>query len=234
MRVAILQSNYVPWKGYFDLIAAVDHFVLYDDAQYTKNDWRNRNRIKTAQGLRWLTIPVQSGGRFGQRIRDTQVQGDTWRRSHWRTLTQSYARAPHFGYVRAAFEELYLGGVERSLSLINRAFLERACELLGIRTAITWSHEHPLVEGRIERLLGLCAHLGAREYLSGPAARDYLDPAVFQARGITVRWMDYSGYREYPQLHGPFEHGVSVLDLLFQEGPRAGDWMKHVRAGGAA
>jgi hypothetical protein len=227
-RAAILQSNYVPWKGYFDLIGSVDEFVLYDDVQYTKNDWRNRNRIKTAQGVQWLTIPVRIGGRFGQRVLDAEIADPGWGVRHWRTLTQSYARAPHFDRVRDAFEDLYLGAAEPSLSRVNRRFLERACELLGIRTRITWSDEYVTPPGRIERLIDLCRQLGAGEYLSGPAARDYLDPAAFARAGIEVIWMDYSGYPEYPQLFPPFVHEVSILDLLFNTGPDAARYLKPV------
>jgi len=227
-RVAILQSNYIPWKGYFDLIGSVDEFVLYDDVQYTKNDWRNRNRIKTPQGVQWLTIPVRIGGRFGQRVVDAEIADAGWGRRHWRTITQNYSRAPHFALVREAFEPLYLGSTDSSLSRVNRALLERACELLGIRTRISWSHEYRTVEGRVERLVDLCRQLHADEYLSGPAARSYLDPALFEREGIRVVWMDYSGYPEYPQLHPPFVHEVSILDLLCNTGPEATRYLHSV------
>ena len=225
-RVAILQSNYVPWKGTFDLIGSVDEFVLYDDVQFTKNDWRNRNRIKTEQGLRWLTIPVRGGGRFGQRILDVEIADERWGVRHWKTLNQSYARAPHFERYREVLAELYLGSRETSLSLVNHAFLTRLCEMLGIHTRISWSHDHPMVAGRVERLIDLCQRLGASEYLSGPAAKSYLDPVDFERAGISVRWMDYSDYPEYPQIYPPFVHEVSVLDLLFNTGPDAPRYMR--------
>jgi hypothetical protein len=227
-RVAILQSNYVPWKGYFDLIGSVDEFVLYDDVQYTKNDWRNRNRIKTAQGVQWLTIPVRIGGRFGQRVRDAEIAETGWGRKHWRTLSQSYARAPHFERAREAFEDLYMNTSETSLSLVNRQLLERACTLLDIQTRISWSHEYSTSEGRIERLVDLCRQLGADEYLTGPAARSYLDVEAFEREGIRVIWMDYANYPEYPQLFPPFVHEVSILDLLFNAGPDATRYLKPV------
>lgn len=223
-RVAILQSCYIPWKGYFDLINSVDEFILYDDVQYTVRDWRNRNRIKTPQGLQWLTIPVHVETRR-QSIRDTRVADSDWRRRHWLAWQRNYARAPWFRSYAPVLEPLYLDSAEPSLSRINAAFIEALCGVLGIRTRLTWSADYRLVDGRSERLVDLCRQAGATEYLSGPAARAYLRPELFAEAGIAVRWMSYEGYPEYPQLHGAFDHYVSVLDLLFQTGPAAPRFM---------
>lgn len=225
-RVAILQSNYIPWKGYFDLIKLVDEFILFDTAQYTRRDWRNRNRIKTAQGTIWLTIPVQVKGRYLQSIQETQVEGQSWRAQHWKTLQQNYARALHFSKYRTMFEKLYVEGTEQRLSEINRRFIDAICGILAIRTPMRCSSEFPAVEGNTERLVEWCRLAGASEYLSGPAAKDYIDEDAFANAGIKLRWMDYSGYPEYHQLYPPFEHGVSVLDLIFNEGPNAAKYMK--------
>jgi hypothetical protein len=225
-KVAIIQSNYIPWKGYFDVIAQADEFILYDDVQYTRSDWRNRNLIKTQNGLKWLTIPVRLKGRFGQRICDTETTDSRWRKIHWSSLQQSYARSPYFRELAGRFEELYLGRDETMLSEINRAFIELVCELLGIRTRISWCMEYQVSEDRQQRLVDLCAATGGTEYLSGPAARAYIDPQVFKQAGIALTWIDYQGYPEYSQLHGTFEHGVTVLDLLFNTGPNARRYMK--------
>src|SRR5580698_1324490 len=128
-KVAILQSNYVPWKGYFDLMARVDEFVLYDDVQYTRRDWRNRNRLKAPEGVRWLTIPVQVKGRYDQRIEETFVSDPDWAERHWQTLRSWYRRAPHFEHYEAELESLYRGTRERGLSAINLRFLERLRDL---------------------------------------------------------------------------------------------------------
>jgi hypothetical protein len=226
-RVAIVQSNYIPWKGYFDLINLVDEFILFDDVQYTRRDWRNRNLIKTPTGLQWLTIPVQVKGKYLQRIRDTRVSEDQWARQHWQTLAHHYARAPHFRQyadgIEATYEE---ASALQYLSAINRLFLERIGAILGIQTRLTDSMSYEIAEGKTERLLHLCRQAAATVYLSGPAARAYLDEAMFTAAGIEVRFMDYDGYPPYPQLHGPFEHGVTALDLLFNVGPDARRYMK--------
>lgn len=225
-RVAIVQSNYIPWKGYFDLIRLCDEFILYDDVQYTRRDWRNRNRIKSPTGLQWLTIPVEVTGKYHQRIRDTRISDPDWGRKHWTTLTHNYAKAPFFGYYRDVFEPLYLSTREPFLSEVNRLFIAAIARILGVQTLLCWSSDYPLVEGRSERLVQLCVESGATVYLSGPAAKGYLDEALFTEAGIGVEWMDYSGYPEYPQLFGGFQHGVTILDLLFNTGPNAARYMK--------
>ncbi len=225
-KVAILQSNYIPWKGYFDLIAAVDEFILFDAMQYTRRDWRNRNKIKTPRGLEWLSIPVEVKGKFLQRINETRASGTDWRRDHWQTLAHNYGKAPHFAAQAGRFEALYLGSGEAMLSKINHAFLVAICEQLGIRTRITWDTDYPPAEGKTERLVALCRAAGAGHYLSGPSARDYIQPELFAQAGIALEYMDYGGYPEYPQLHGAFEHGLTVLDLIFNTGADAPNYMK--------
>jgi hypothetical protein len=224
-RIAIVQSSYIPWKGYFDLIASVDEFVLYDDAQFTKRDWRNRNRIKTPHGLLWLTVPVVVKGRFQQSVRETQVTDVRWTGKHWRSIRASYARAPFFEHYQAALEELFLGAVDHRLSAINHRFLIGLCRLLGIETRLTWSMDYEPQGSSTASLVGICLKAGANEYLSGPSARAYLDEQQFQEAGIAVTYADYTGYAEYPQLHPPFVHGVSVIDLIVHTGPDARRFM---------
>lgn len=226
-KVAILQSNYIPWKGYFDLIGAVDEFILYDDMQYTRRDWRNRNQIKTPQGVQWLTVPVRVKGRYDQKIRDTEIDGSDWAASHWKALAQNYARAPHFAEIAAWLEPLYLAGTYTRLSVLNRGFIEAVCAYLKIDTVISDSCDYTLVEGKTERLADLCAQAGGSEYVSGPSARGYVDEGVFERSGIKITWFDYADYPEYRQLCGDFAHGVTVLDLLFNCGKDAGRYMRH-------
>lgn len=225
-RVALVQSNYIPWKGYFDLIASADVFVLYDDVQYTRRDWRNRNRIKTAQGVQWLTVPVQVSGRYRQRICDVMVSDPGWAERHWRTLVHQYAKAAGFSDLGPALEALYRSATSPRLSEINHHFLTGICEILGIATPLRWSSEFGLSGDRCERVVGLCRQLGAATYVSGPAARAYLDEAAFREAGLALEWADYSGYPEYRQLHPPFEHQVSIVDLLLNEGREARRFLK--------
>jgi hypothetical protein len=225
-RIAVSQSDYIPWKGYFDLINSVDEFVLYDDAQFTRRDWRNRNLIKTPSGLKWLTIPVETKGRFLQKISETRTSGTDWPRLHWSAIVGNYSKAPHFDEFRERFEALYIGANETMLSRINHRFLTALMEMLGISTVLRWSNDYSLFGDRSERLLNICKQAGAETYVSGPSARDYLDLGLFERAGVRVEWMDYSGYPPYRQLHGAFEHGVSVIDLLANEGTSAPRFMK--------
>ena len=218
MRVAINQSNYIPWKGYFDLIHDADVFVFLDDVQFTKNDWRNRNKVKTAQGPHWLSIPV--GDDLHRRIAEVALPDPWWQRKHWRTLVQLYGRAPYFETYRGFFEDVYLKRRWENLSELNQ-YLTRAIatDFLGIRTRFMSSSEMPSPARKQERVLSVLRALGARVYISGPAGKPYIDPARFEREGIELVWKDYSGYPEYPQSYPPFEHAVSVLDLLFHAGP---------------
>jgi hypothetical protein len=212
------------------MLNSADELILYDDAQFTRRDWRNRNKIKTSNGPQWLTIPVQVKGKYHQSIKDTVISDASWNRRHWMAIVHSYAKARHFKAFRPFLEELYLTSRERLLSRINLRFIKAMCELLSIGTTLSWSMEYQLTGGRTERLVGLCKQAGATEYLSGPAARSYLDVTLFDQEGITVRWMDYADYPEYHQLFPPFEHGVSFLDLLMNEGAGAPRYMKTLRA----
>jgi hypothetical protein len=225
-RVAIVQSSYIPWKGYFDLIRSVDEFVLFDDTQFTKRDWRSRNRIKTPQGPLWLTVPVQTKGRYLQAIKDTQISDPAWADSHWKSIATHYARAPFFAAYRDALEQLFRGCRADRLSDVNRWFIEGLCGMLNVTTRLTWSMDYDVIPGKTERLVSLCQQAGGSEYLSGPAARDYIDPALFEAAGIGLAYADYSGYPEYPQLHPPFDHQVSVIDLILNTGPDAMSYMR--------
>jgi hypothetical protein len=225
-KVAIVQSNYIPWKGYFDLINMVDEFILFDDMQYTRRDWRNRNKIKTPQGLVWLTIPVDVKGKYHQKIKDTVVSDPDWHHTHWKTIMHHYARYPYFEQYRSFFEDLYQHVPNPFLSQINHHFLQAICQLLGITTRLTWSMDYEIVEGKTERLVSLCQQAGASIYLSGPSARGYIDEVMFEQADIALEFIDYAGYPEYPQLFPPFEHGVSIIDLIFNTGPAVTRYMR--------
>jgi hypothetical protein len=224
--VAIVQSNYIPWRGYFDLINSVDEFILYDDMQYTRRDWRNRNKIKTPEGSKWLTIPVQVKGKYYQKIRETIISDPEWNRLHWQSIVYYYSKAKYFHTYKELFESLYLDCQDKLLSQINYRFLRAICQILSISTKLSFSMDYQLVEGKTERLIGLCKQAGATEYLSGPAARAYLDEELFRNEGIKLRYIDYSGYPEYHQLFPPFESGISIIDLIFNQGHNSKDYMK--------
>ena len=227
-KVAILQSNYIPWKGYFDMIAAVDEFIIFDDMQYTRRDWRNRNQIKTPQGLQWLTVPVQVKGKYHQKIRETEIDGNDWSHLHWKALVQNYSRTPYFEEIESLLKPVYLNESFVKISQLNRRMIEVICHYLGINTKISNSWDYKLLEGKTERLADLCAQAGGTEYISGPSARDYIEEQVFSDMGIKLSWFNYDGYTHYPQLWGEFTHGVTILDLLFNCGLETPKYMRYV------
>jgi hypothetical protein len=224
-KVAILQSNYIPWKGYFDLINQVDEFILFDEVQYTKNDWRNRNLIKTPRGLQWLSIPVKHTGLQTQRICDTEVADSRWAKKHWHSLLHYYSKAPFFKQYSEYFKALYLTQTPPSLSQINYQFISTINSILNIKTRLSCSSDYTLIPGKTARLVKLCQDSLAQEYISGPAAKNYIEADLFKAANIKLSWMDYADYPDYPQLHPPFQHNVSILDLLFNVGPDASLYM---------
>jgi hypothetical protein len=221
MRIAVIQSCYIPWKGFFDLIGRCDEYVIYDGVQYVKRHWHNRNRIKTANGLEWLTIPVVTKGRFEQPIDQVEIE-KPWAEKHWRALELAYKRAPFFEPFAPTVKNWYeRADSEVRLTDVNDIFLRGIAGLLGLGTRIVRHNDYPAEGAKTERLLAIARAAGADRYLSGPSAREYLDESLFTAAGITPEWMSYQGYREYPQLHGGFEHAVTALDLLFNTGPDA-------------
>ena len=226
-KIAILQSNYIPWKGYFDIINLVDEFVFYDEAQYTKRDWRNRNLIKTKAGLKWLTIPVRIKGKYKQKINETMVSDKDWAGKHWRTIYHSYSHAGCFEKYKERFEKAYeaVAGMDL-LSEINLYFIKFIVEILGIKTKFRLSTQYNLTGNRSEKILSVCKQAGADTYITGPAAKSYIDTQLFKAEGISLIWMDYSGYPEYIQLYPPFRHKVSAIDLIFNAGESAKQLLK--------
>jgi hypothetical protein len=218
--VAVIQSSYIPWKGYFDIIHDVDLFIFYDDVQFTKGDWRNRNRIKTANGNHWLTIPV--GASLDRLICEVLLPDAGWEKKHWTSISQAYAKAPYFRKYRSLIEALYMDHRCESLSAFNQHVTRTiAREVLGITTEFRDSWDYRLEGKKLDRLLELVAKSGASTYVSGPSAKGYIDPQRFSKAGIDLVYKEYSGYPEYPQLYPPFDHAVSIVDLLFSVGPDA-------------
>ncbi|MEO7294335.1 MAG: WbqC family protein [Ginsengibacter sp.] len=227
-RVAILQSNYIPWKGYFDLIASVDKFILYDDMQYTKGDWRNRNKVKTSQGTQWLTIPILTN--FGQKINETKVFGTEWAHKHLKSIELIYKKSSRFDSVFPWVRNLYeQTGELKLLSEINFYFIKEICKKIEISTELIDSRQFKIEGIKSEALISVLKQIGGvTSYLSGPAAKSYLDIQLFNQENIKVNWMDYSNYPEYNQMYPPFEHSVSILDLFFNEGENAHRYLKNI------
>lgn len=226
-KIAILQSNYIPWKGYFDLIASVDEFIIYDEMQYTKNDWRNRNKIKTNSGSKWITIPVRIE-KLSQTINQSFISDTNWVSKHLQSIQTNYARATCFNQHKDFIFDLYHQASKTThLSEINFIFIKNICSFLNINTKLSFSTDYHLIEGKTERLISLIKQAHGTHYITGPAAKNYLDQGLFNQENIGLTWMDYTKYKEYKQLFPPFEHNVSILDLIFNEGENSRNFLTH-------
>jgi len=220
-RVAIIQSCYIPWKGFFDFIGRCDEYVVLDGVQFTKRHWHNRNRIKGPDGTHWLTIPVASKGRFTQSIDAVEIS-EPWTERHWRSLAAAYGRAAHFAAMSPRVRRWYeMVADERSLTAVNLFFLQTILAELGLTVRVTRDRDYAPGGTKTQRLLDICRAAGATHYLSGPSARGYFDEDLFARAGVTVEWMTYGPYPVYAQGAGAFVHDVSILDLLFHLGPDA-------------
>lgn len=217
-KVVILQSNYIPWKGYFDLIHDADVFVFYDEVKYTKNDWRNRNIIYTKNGEQWLTIPIHKDA-VKQKISEVMISDPSWQELHYKTLSLTYKKCPYYSQLEPLLEELYVSNKWDNLSKLNHYSIQRISSLLGIKTQFIDSGDMTLNGDRVERLVNLLKDLDATDYISGPSAKDYIGQDflhLFEDAHIRLSYKDYSGYPLYKQLRDPFLNGVSILDMIAQ------------------
>jgi hypothetical protein len=227
VKCVILQPSYMPWRGYFHQIQKADLFIFYDDVQYDDRGWRNRNRVKTEQGTRWLTIPVFSQGVQVTRtpIRDVHISWERpWARKHWETIRHSYGRAPHFARYAPLLEDFYSRRGDNLADFTIELTIALALELGLTRTRLLRSSSLAVSGEKTDRLLALLAAVGANHYISGPSARGYIEEDKVAAAGVTLEYMAYD-YPEYEQLHPPFDSRVSILDLLFMKGDEAGEYV---------
>ena len=220
--VAMLQSNYIPWKGVFDLINRVDIFVFYDDVQFTKKDWRSRNRIPSANGPLWLSVPVLTKGKREQLICEAMIDPtDNWQMKHFKTLSLTYSKAPYFNDFSELLHDFYIDHSWVNLSEMNQYMTKYICKILGINTEFYSSEQFAETGSKDgEKVIKICKALGCDRFLNGPASKAFMDKEKFKDAGIELEYMEYS-YMEYPQLFQPFDHYVSILDLLFMTGQDA-------------
>ncbi len=215
-KIAILQSNYIPWKGVFDMINQVDVFVFFEDVQYTRRDWRNRNKIKTSLGSKWLTVPVKKHP-VDVKICDVGISENDWQKKHYNSIKENYSKAPFFNEYHFLLEEIYLNREWIMLSELNIFTTKLIADTLGIRTEFVNSVDLNTEGKKDDKIMEICKKLGATDYLSGPAAKDYISEEKFKDAGIGLEYIVYD-YPEYDQLHGDFNHYVTVLDLIFNCG----------------
>jgi hypothetical protein len=229
MKVVILQPGYLPWLGFFDQMYQSDVFIIYDDVQYDKHGWRNRNRIKTAQGVQWLTIPVLTTGREKPLIKEVMINNKIdWRRTHLKTIQQSYSRAPHFNHYLGIFEEIYAKEWQYLID-IDMAFINILMEKLGLKREIKYSSALGIAGQGTERIVNICRKLGATSYLTGDAAKNYLDEEAFSQNNIELKYHNYP-HPVYNQLYGEFVPYLSIIDLLFNHGKDSLDILTHKKS----
>ena len=227
MNCVILQPSYIPWRGYFHQIYKADLFIFFDDVQFDKNGWRNRNRIKTPNGTIWLTIPVlHKGNAAGQSIiKDVMIDyTKDWCRKHWMSIQQAYSKAPYF----RRYCEILDDFIHRQYEYLSDFNIDLTVELsrqLGAHhTQFIRSSGLNQSGEKTDRLINILTSVGATHYITGPSARDYLEEEKFAACGIGLEYMVYD-YREYNQLYPPYDPQVSILDLLFMVGEKAGNFI---------
>lgn len=219
MKAAIIQSNYLPWKGYFDIIHDVDTFVFLDDVQYTHRDWRNRNKIKTPGGTKWISVPVVGG--INQLIYEVKIDySQDWREKHKRMIHHCYASAPYYENYKSEIFEIFSKKFE-FLSELNIYSIQKISEILDINTEFLHSKDIGMTGTKDDKLISICQAIGADSYLSGPAAQNYIQEYKFINSNIELYYKDYSGYPDYSQRWGSFEHAVSIIDLIFNCGERS-------------
>ena len=218
MKVVILQPGYLPWLGFCDQMYQSDIFVVYDDVQYDKHGWRNRNRIKTAQGAQWLTVPVLVKGLNKPLIKDVLINNSTdWRRTHLAAITQSYSKAPFFSTFIGVFEEIYSRQWNYLID-IDMAFIYVIMEKLNLKPGVLFSSKLDVSGSETQRLVDICLTLGATDYLTGDAAKEYITESLFQDNKIQLSYHNYQ-HPVYNQLYGEFIPYLSIIDLIFNHGP---------------
>jgi len=221
-KIFISQSNYIPWIGYFDAINSADEFVILDNVQYTKNDWRNRNRINTPDGVKWLSVPVYTKGYFPQKINEAKICNGYWAKKHLKALQFNYSKATYFKEYFPLFEKFYLAKSYTHLSELNNDSILLLCKLLNIQTKITRAETYGWEgKNKTEAIINICKKAEAETYLSGSAAKSYLNENLFEQENIKLEYIQYDYHKHFPEQFSVKQQNLSVLDLLFNKGPAA-------------
>ena len=217
-KVAIVQSNYIPWRGYFDLINSVDEFIFFDEVQYTRRDWRNRNKIIINNKPQWLTLPLLNKGNYNQIVSLMKVKESDWHIKHLDIFKNNYFKAKYFNTVFPTISELYRTIDSEFLSDINQFLIKEICNLLNIRTTFRRSSEFYNNSSEIttptDRLLDICIQTNCKIYISGELAKNYLDIEKFSSKNIKVFWFDYKLSKEYKQFQKDFMGNLSIIDCV--------------------
>jgi hypothetical protein len=230
-KIAILQSNYIPWRGYFDLINYVDEFIFFDEVQYTRRDWRNRNLIRNKEKKFWITIPVMSKGNYFSKILDIKISDNNWFKKHIDLFNENYKNAKYFIEIFSFFKEMYNKNQQSNLYLINRNIIIEICKYIKINTKFNFSED---IEIKLKennptlRLIEICKKQKASIYVTGPAAESYLDKNLFSKENIKIKFFDYKECKEYEQLGQKFIPKLSIADCLFNCGSNKKNYLNYI------
>jgi hypothetical protein len=214
------QPVYLPWLGLFHKIAMADLFCYFDIVQYQTKDYNNRNKIKTHSGEIWLSVPVESKQHFEKSVGEIRIVQNGWQRKHFKSIQLTYQKAAYFREYSPGLEALLIGQSFETLSDLNLAILRFLMGCLGIHTPIVKATEYSFQGSKSDLVLDMCLQLKAEAYIFGAQGRDYADVEKFRAAGVEPFFQDYR-HPVYRQLHGEFLPYMSVIDLLFNEGPRS-------------
>ncbi|MGV3278669.1 WbqC family protein [Rickettsiales bacterium LUAb2] len=221
-KIAIFQSSYIPWKGTFDIMNKVDIFVFFEDVQFTKKNWRTRNKIKTTGGSKWLTVPVKNDNLLDKKIYEVEIsQEEDWQINHYNAIANSYAKAKFFKEYKYLLDEIYLQKKWTNLSEFNIFTNKLIAKTLGIKVEFANSKDLAITSSKTDKVVDICKAFNANYLLNGPTAKEYTEEDKLLAAAIEVEYMDYTKYPEYTQLNGEFEHNVTILDVIFNCGPEA-------------
>ena len=221
-KIAILQPNYIPWKGVFDLINQVDVFVFYDDVQYTKKDWRSRNKIKSPNGEHWITVPVITKGKREQLISEAEIDNtQNWQSKHYKSILGSYSKAPYFDQYSYIIDEIYINNKWKKLVDLNIFSTKLIADILGIKVEWYKSSDYNFTGDKSgEKVVKLCKQFDCNYFINGPASKAFMNQELFNKNNIELKYMEYE-YPQYKQLYPPFDHYVTVLDTIFHCGEEA-------------
>jgi len=214
LKTVVLQSNYLPWRGYFSLIKQADVFCFYDEVQYTKNDWRNRNKIYTKNGESWISIPIHKKA-VKKKISEVHIDDHKWKNLHYKSISQGYKKAPHFKQLEFLLDFIFIDNDWNGLSNLNQSSIIKIADYLGLNTTFENSIEYELIEGKVPRLLNLLKQLNCKTYISGPTGKDYLVDHIddFNSENIKIEYIQYPN-KPYKQLKEPFANYISIVDLI--------------------
>jgi len=230
-KIAILQSNYIPWRGYFDLINYVDEFIFFDEVQYTRRDWRNRNLIRNKEKKFWITIPVISKGKYFSKILDIKIFDGKWAKEHLNLFNRNYKNSKYFIETYSFLEEIYYKNNQDNLYLINRNIIIQICKYLKIKTKFNFSEDItilPKEQNPSLRLIEICKEQKATTYVTGPSAKNYLDENLFTKENIKIEFFNYNKCKEYDQLKYKFIPKLSIVDCLFNCGSNKEDYLNYI------